>query len=230
MIELNKEYNAKKLVQALNISYSTFCNNRKEYEEHLAKFYLYTKTAKGRSNIYVFTKELGTYISLKEYRKGLTILEREKLRTKIKQTIEVDNRQTAANISRIIYAEGEFYWADSTLTNYTRDELREMVQSGYYAKADYAWCYLDKENNKYILMNEEQIKELRKWLKSADTEELIENTWARYHDGEITFLEAQTLAGSHCINAIMSGREAYKKAHGVWPIKAPVYIKSAFVK
>lgn len=68
MIELNKTYSSKTLAVALGITYGTLRVHRKEYEEHLAKFYVYTKSNKANATYYLFTEEIVPYISYKKYK------------------------------------------------------------------------------------------------------------------------------------------------------------------
>lgn len=68
MIELDKIYSTKVLAEVLNISYDHFRKHRKEYEEHLSKFYSYNITHKGNGIYYTFTANLYEYVPYKEYK------------------------------------------------------------------------------------------------------------------------------------------------------------------
>lgn len=121
MIELNKQYSTKELADALEISYSWMRRNRAPLEEHLGKFYDFTKSKQGNATYYLFTESICPYISYKEYKK---LLKNNIVQEQIKNTIEKDERQTGANIARIIYVEKEIQaldWELSTLSVYVRD-------------------------------------------------------------------------------------------------------------
>lgn len=230
MIELNKTYSTKFLAEkGLEIGYGSFRNYRKEYEEHLAKFYEYSKVQKGNGTYYTFTKIIAPYISYKEYK---TLQKNSILQKHIKDTIYYDDRQTGANIARIIYVDGEIQaldWELSTLSVYVRDQLRDLVKTGYYTKEDYRWCILDKKHNKYVLMPEEEVKRLRKFFYTRQDEETEENIWTKKEEGEMSADEADKAVGELRLNAFMSGRFHYQDETGNWPIKVPVYIRNAFI-
>lgn len=230
MIELNKIYSTRSLAEeGLAISYGSFRNYKKEYEEHLAKFYEYTKIQKGNGTQYTFTKAIAPYISYKEYK---TLQKNTTLQKHIKDTIYHDDRQTGSNIARIIYINGEIQaldWELSTLSVYVRDQLRDLVKSGYYKKDDYRWCILDKKQNKYILMPEEEVKRLREFFYTRQDEETEENIWTKKEEGELSAEEADKAVGELRLNAFMGGRFHYQEETGNWPIKVPVYTRTAWI-
>lgn len=190
MIELNKKYSSSQLAEVLGISYGSFRNNRKIYEEHLQKFYDMSIECKGNSIFYIFKKELYPYVSYKEYK----AMQKNKILQKhIKDTIHYDKRQTGSNIARIIIVNGEIQalnWQLSTLTVYVRDELRELVEKGYYSRSDYRWCYLDESKNQYVLMDEEDIGRLRKYFHTKESDEEEENILSAQWQGSIGAQEA----------------------------------------
>lgn len=228
MIELNKKYSTSQLAKALNISYSTLRNNRTNYEEHLSLFYRYEKDSQNRTTYYTFTTQLFEYIPYKEFKH----LQRDKKITDcIKIVIKNDSRQTASNIARIIYKSPKEMenLQLSTLKIYVRAELKKLVLSGYYKKSDYAWCYLDKENNRYILMSPEEVTELRTYFNSKKNQEEEENIWAKMAEGDITEEEAYAQAGTLRKNNFIQALKAYQEAKSVCVMKVPVYKKNAFI-
>ena len=68
MITLNKSYSTKALAQELKVSYDRFRKYRKEYEEHLAKFYQYNVEQQGKGIYYIFLTELYDYVPYQEYK------------------------------------------------------------------------------------------------------------------------------------------------------------------
>lgn len=229
MIEMNKKYSSSQLAEALGISYGSFRNNRKTYEEHLQKFYLMNIIHKGNSTCYIFEKELYSYISYKEYK---AMQKSQILQKHIKDTIHYDKRQTGSNIARIIIIDGEIQalnWKLSTLTIYVRDELRDLVKSGYYRRGDYQWCYLDKEKNQYVLMSDEDVKRLRNYFHTRESDEEEENILSAQEQGSITALEADKALTILRKDAFINGRKDFQAEVGYWPIKVPVYERCAWV-
>lgn len=229
MIELNKIYSMKELAEAINITYGTFRNNRKEYEEHLAKFYQYNIIHEGNNIYYTFISELYSYVPYKKYK---AMQKSSTLQKHIKDTIYHDNRQTGSNIARIIIVNGEIQALNlmqSTLTVYVRDELKELVKRGYYKKEDYQWCYLDKEKKCYVLMSEKEIQRLRSFFHTRESDEAEENIWAKQEEGDYTINEANEAVGELRKGMFFQGREYFYKETGKWPIKVPVYTRNALV-
>lgn len=228
MIELNKKYLTKDLAKELEVSYDHLRRYRNEYEEHLSKFYVYSKTMKGNAATYVFEQELYPFISYKEYKKEQKSAT---LQKHIKNAIQYDSRQTGANIARIIYINGEIKaldWKLSTLTVYTRDELKALVKAGYYQKEDYRWCYLNEAKGQYELMSDEDVSMLRYFFHTRENDEAEENIWARQEEGDLTLEEAEKEVGNLRKGAFIQGRQQYKEETGRWPIKVPVYVRTAF--
>lgn len=228
MIELNKKYSTKQLAIALEISYQHLRQNRKVYEEHLQKFYLMLIQNKGNTIYYVFEKELYPYVSYKEYK---AMQKSSILQKHIKDTIHYDKRQTGSNIARIIIVDGEIQALNyklSTLTIYVRDELRNLVESGYYQRGDYRWCYLDKDKNQYVLMSDEDVKRLREYFHTRESDEEEENILSAKEQGSISALEANEALNDLRQDAFIRGRKDFQEETGYWPIKVPVYERCAF--
>lgn len=229
MIELNKKYSTKELAQAIGVSYGQFRNIREKYESHLALFYDFTINTKGNGTSYIFNQQFDDYIPYKEYSNA----KRSKLlQKKIKQTISNDARQTGSNIARIIKIDNEIQALDlqlSTLTNYTRVQLKELVESGYYVRDDYRWCYLDKKVNKYILMSDEEVSELRSYFKNSVNLAKEEEVHSLMQQRIISSNDAINEIGKLRIDSFNNGIKQYQLEHGVWPMKVPVYVRNAFV-
>lgn len=229
MIELNKKYSTKELAQTIGVSYGQFRNIREKYESHLALFYDFTINTKGNGTSYIFNQQLDDYIPYKEYSNA----KRSKLlQKKIKQTISNDTRQTGSNIARIIKVDNEIQALDlqlSTLTNYTRVQLKELVDNGYYVRDDYRWCYLDKRVNKYILMSDEEVSELRSYFKNSTNLAKEEEVHSLMQQRIISSNDAINEIGKLRIDSFNNGIKQYQLEHGVWPMKVPVYVRNVFV-
>lgn len=228
MIELERKYSSKELAQELGISYGTLRNKRSIQEQHLKYFYDYEVISKGNSISYIFHEQYGDFIPYREY----SNLKRKKLfQDKIKETIEFDNRQTGSNIARIISVEGEIQALDlqlSTLTNYTRVNLKELVEQGYYIKTDYRWCYLDPSKNAYVLMSDEEVKKLREMFNFEMGIDEAENLLSDLKESGITKQEVYMHIGAEKNRRFLSGLNEYYLVYGVRPIKVPVYERCVF--
>lgn len=229
MIELNKKYSTKALAQELNISYNQLRKVRDRYEEHLKRFYEFKIIHKGNNGVYyIFTEEKGTYLSLKEYTK---LQKNNTIASHIKSTIHFDPRQTGSNIARIIMVDGEIQALDlqlSTLKVYVREQLKDLVNIGYYVKDDYRWCYLDKLRNKYVLMTKKEIDELKSYFETQNSIDQEADIWAKQKEGEYTQQEAYEKVGQIRYHSFLEGLKAYQNDTGIWPMKVPVYVRSAW--
>ena len=228
MIELNKKYSSKELAEAIDISDKTLRNNRKNYENHLSLFYDYDTVVQGRGIYYTFLEQYYPYLPYKEFSKN----KRNTLfQEKIKATIIKDNRQTGSNIARIICIEDDIQVLDlqlSTITAYTRSNLKELLNQGYYELEDYRWCYLDKEANKYVVMLDSQIKELRSY--SSDyhnlNKEEQEDIYSQIQQGLISKQEGQARLGENVCNGFTYGIKMFEAKYNMHPIKVPVYVRA----
>lgn len=214
MIELNKKYSTKELAQTIGVSYGQFRNIREKYESHLALFYDFTINTKGNGTSYIFNQQLDDYIPYKEYSNA----KRSKLlQKKIKQTISNDTRQTGSKIARIIKVDNEIQALDlqlSTLTNYTRVQLKKLVDNGYYVRDDYRWCYLDKRVNKYILMSDEEVSELRSYFKNSTNLAKEEEAHSLMQQRIISSNDAINGIGKLRIDSFNNGIKQYQLEHG----------------
>lgn len=227
-IELEKPYNTKELAKFCQVAYGTFRNNKNKYLEHLARFYEYSTITNKKENLYIFHTQFDDYISYTEYNKKN---KNKLMRQKIEEVISEDNRQTGSNIARIIQVDNEIRaldWTLSSLTVYTRENLKELIESGEYVRDDYRWCYLDKKNNKYHLMSDEEVSELRKYFsdKNKSYQEDEENIWSNYKQRIITKQELIDGLGEMSMNCFAAGIEQYYQLHLVRPMKVPTYVKA----
>lgn len=71
-----------------------------------------------------------------------------------------------------------------------RDELKALVEAGYYIRTDYQWCYLDKKKNQYTLMSKEDVKRLRSYFHTRESDEQEENILSCQEQGGISIEEA----------------------------------------
>lgn len=225
LIELNRTYSSKELSEIIGVSYGRFRNERERYEKHLLLFFDYRVIHKGNGVYYVFIEQYSDFITYREYS---NTKRNNIIKNNIMNVINQDNRQTGSNIARIISINGEIQalnLALSTLTNYTRANLKEMIDNGDYIKEDYRWCYLDHCRNKYVLMDDDEVTELRKYFKQNENTEAEEAIFAQYQDRTISSDQAKSEIGSLRIQSYLRGVEIFYETHGVRPIKVPVYVR-----
>lgn len=231
MLQLNQIYTTKELAKEMDIGYQTFRKNRQKYENHLRLFYDFMTESKGRGIIYIFTEQYGDFIPYKDYCKSK---KNKLIQNKAKAVIKTEPRQTGSNIARIIYVEEEIQALNcqlSTITNYTRANLKELINSGYYTLTDYKWCFLDYQANQYIEMTDAQVKELRSYFRDCDKENLEEqeNAMTKRNEGLISKEEANNTVGELKYNAFIAGIEKYmQNNNNCRPMKVPLYQRCAF--
>lgn len=233
MFELNKKYSTKELAQEMGVSYQTFRNNRQKYEKYLTYFYIYTIEQKGQGNriSYILTEQIDEYIPYKEYQSEK---KNKTFREAIAKTIAQDNRQTGSNIGRIIELEPSIEVYDLTLNtiiSYTRVRLKELVEDGYYTKTNEAWCYLDYDCNKYILLSEEQVLELKSFFQQTYSKEMDEadKIYGQYRTKEITHKQMVEALGNMQVNSYVKGCKIFADKYNIsMPLVVPVYERNAF--
>lgn len=228
MIELNIVYDSKALALECGLSYDTFRRNRAREEKHLKRFYEYeiirSKTSCGIN--YIFTEQKSDYIPYKEYSK---VKRKKVFQDKIIAAIHHDNRQTGSNIARIIFIEDEIQALDlelSTVTNYVRANLRELVEEGYYVKSDYQWCFLDKISNVYKVMTKKDIETLRSYFHRESIQDQTENIYTQQQEGDISIQEAERKIGKIEMANIGDGLRKFYETYGYRPMKVPVYVRA----
>ena len=228
-LQLNRRYTTKEVAEFCQVAYSSFLNKRELQEKHLALFYHFTKETEKRQVYYTFQYKIADYVP---YRKYKSMCRNTNIQKGIKDIIQRDNRQTGSNIARLLLIDGKFYGLDnfkeSTLTVYTRAELKKLVDTKYYAKTDYAWCYLDKARNCYVLLSDKEIEKLRTYFEVDKKEEEI--IISEMKEGNITYLEAERLLGKMRIQKYLNGLKEYAKDVGYYPMKVPVYEKCVWAE
>lgn len=231
LIELNHQYSSTEVAQLLGISLKTLGNSREKYDAYLALFFQFTKEQRGKSHSFYYTfthsyNENNELIPYKEYKK----MQKNNAITKnIAQTIEKDNRQTGSNIARIICVNNEIIALNlklTTLTTYVRSNLKELIAQGYYIKGDYKWCYLDKTEQVYKLMTNEEVAELRSYFKISNDE--AEDLHARYKEGDYNLKEYHTKLGEIVNAQFEQGIYKYYSIHNYYPMKVPTYTPNTF--
>lgn len=232
MFELDKIYSTKELAKEMEIGYQTFRNNREKFEKYLSLFFEFEIKRGGRGNgvHYILTFQSNEYIPYKEY---YNEKKKNAFKRAIVETIEKDNRQSGTNIGAIIseYKDIEVYdlSLDTTIV-YTRANLKELIEDGFYIKADPRWCRRDKDINKYFLLSDEQVAELREYFKVAykETEDIDDDIWSQYKEKRISRKKAAELLGDLKLNSYAKGCSRFSDKYGYYPSLISAYERNAF--
>lgn len=240
MIELQvgKRYSTAELCQAIGISTSTFRHKKEKYITSLNAAYTYQIETEGRAVYYVITKKIG------DYEKPLRKNNREKtdqvVKSFIRETIDKDPVQTAANINRLAWSNTCFRPSEivllglknSTTKEYIRLNLKEMFGSkvneggteGVIQKR--IWCRLEPDRNVYVQLEPDQIKEFFGYVDSAkqglnrpDIEAI-----ADYVAGEASEEEAKNAMWAAGLSAYQSSLLTFYFKYGYFPMRASVFV------
>lgn len=153
--------------------------------------------------------------------------------------IEIDNWQTAKNVSRIIKKRKEIMdlqHKDGTIYEYTRVNMRTMFgkeigEGGTKGIiTDKVWCVPDKDNSVYIALDDTQVKFLYNTFAALKRENRQDDLsiCADYDSGLITKEEMQEKLSSNSLSCFIAAKSEFKAKFGYYPVKVPVYEISAF--
>lgn len=153
--------------------------------------------------------------------------------------IEVNNWQTAMNVSRIIKTRKEIVdlkHKNGTIYEYTRLNMRTMFGKAIGEGGtkgiitEKIWCCLDIKNNAYIPLNDEQVKFLYNSFAAFTKENTQDDlsVYADYDSGLITKEEMQEEVRFNRLSCFIDAKNTFKAKYGYNPIKIPVYEISAF--
>lgn len=231
MFELNKIYSTKELAKEMEIGYQTFRNNREKFEKYLSLFFEFETKRGGRGNgvHYILTFQSDEYIPYKEY---YNEKKKNAFKRAIIETIEQDNRQSGSNIGSVISERTDIEVYDlslDTIIVYTRANLKELVEDGFYTKVDPRWCRRDKYTNKYYLLSDEQVAELREYFKAAyqETEDVDDAIWSQYKEKRISRKKAAELLGDLKLNSYAKGCSRFSDKYGYYPSLISAYERNA---
>jgi hypothetical protein len=195
---VGQTYNTQELAKALGICRDTFTKRRNEYLDSLSQAYKYEISYKGRAILYTIIEQIGEF--QKPERKNAKEKTNAIIHQFIRETIEEDNLQTAANITRRAFRNrsqktevAELGLKESTTCEYTRVQMREMFGSkvgqggtdGYMMEK--VWCKLNKTKNRYEELSQDIVEDYYKIFnkhKLKSKEEL--HVVADYDSGLIT--------------------------------------------
>lgn len=242
-LEIGKTYTTQELQQALGItSRSTWSHKKNEYLDSLSRAYEYEVSYKGKSAFYTFTKQIG------EYQKPENKRSREKtdavIHQFIRDVVEEDNLQTAANIGRRAFESfgdsktkvAELGLKESTTQEYIRIRMREMFGTkigqggtdGYMMEK--VWCRLNAEGNYYEEISDKIIKDYYEIVQTIKNEIKKEDVcmFEDYKNGLISREEYGELLINYNTNLFAEAKKKFFNKYGYYPVKVPRYQLSAW--
>lgn len=229
MFEKNKKYSTQELAKEMQISFSTFRNNKEKYLDYLSIFCDFEISYSGRSTYYTITEIYGEYEKLTK--KSAEKKEKAYREASI-EVIKKDNLQTAANIGRLIKNDNkikELHHADSTICRYAQKAIRKMLDENILHIEDKLWCRLSKEENKYYKLSNEEIKEFFELFGAYQKEEnkIQLEVISDFKNGLIKKDDLAAKVSDNLLNIFDAARLEFMERHGYFPIKVPVYVFNA---
>lgn len=242
-----EQLNTKELIKRIGISHGTWDNKRKDILLALSNSCEYEVIYKGRAIIYHFLKDGEYSYERKSQKSSVAAQKRDAaFESAIIETLTDQPLNTAANVKRIIVDDWpevtNLGYADSTVYEYTRvrmrkwfgkdkydngsfEDMKDLKERKGYIK-DKVWCYLDSENNVYIPLSKEQVKEfvhmLIKNLKDIEQKEI--NLLADLDAGTITKEEYKEISVDLRYDKYISAKSSFRDKYGYFPINVPEYI------
>lgn len=247
MIELilNKPYSTKELAEALGITYGSFKNRKNEYLDSLSRAYEYETSYKGRGIFYTFTSQITEYNGYE--RKNAREKNDAVIYKFIKEVIEEDDLQTAANMGRRAFesfAEGvktdvaKLGLTEGTTKEYIRLQMREMFGTqvgennggtdGFISEK--VWCRLNAEYNVYEELSGDIIADYLNIVKETKAEIKLEaiDAYEDYMNGNISKQEWMEIAADTLGDMFKVSKQKFAAKYGYYPIKVPRYQLNAW--
>lgn len=226
------------MLNFFEVSKDTWKKNKDNLLLHLQQYYeyeiKYNENDRRKLDYHIIRK-------IKDYEplKGKKAKQNAIYSEQIINVIEVDNWQTAKNVSRIIKNHKEIVdlkHKDSTIYEYTRVNMRTMfgreVREGGTRGMiiNKVWCLSDIENNVYHSLDDTQIKFLYNIFNTLKRENRQDDLsiCADYDSGLITKEEMQEKLSSNSLSCFIAAKHEFKSKYGYYPVKVPVYEISAF--
>ena len=234
----NDVYSTKDMYQFFGVSKDTWKKKKEELLLHLQQFYeyecAYNKFDRRKLDYHIIRK-------IKDYEppKGKKARQNEIYSKQIVKVIEKDNWQTPSNVSRIIKDNKEIValkHKDGTIYEYTRVNMRTMFgkeinEGGTMGIiADKVWCMLERENNRYIPLEEEQITFLYQTFHNIRKENKKDDLsiCSEYESGLISKEEMQEALSNNSLNCFIAAKQEFKEKYNHFPVKVPLYKLSAY--
>lgn len=233
-LELNIPYTQTELVKELGISRTTFNNRKEDYLFSLQLAYNFTMTKHQNSWIYIFTEKKDEWE--KPLVKSKVESNKEQIKKFIKQVIQKDNLQTAANINRIAWQNDSVIQhlglKFSTTGEYIRVCMKEMFGKEVLEGGDdgeilrKVWARLDKDNNKYLPLADELIQEYFGLIQKGEDvmRDKDAEIFSDYQEKEISRKEMIAMLGTNAFNKFQTAMVNFRDKYHFIPIKVPEYM------
>lgn len=242
-----EKLSTKELIKRIGISERTWKSNQKDILLVLSDSCEYEVIYKGRAIIYHFLKD-GEYSYKRKSQKSsaAAAVRDEAFESAIIETLTDQPLNTAANVKRLIIDDWpeviDLGYADSTVYEYTRvrirkwfgkdkydngsfEDMQDLKERKGYIK-DKVWGYLDSENNVYIPLSKEQVKEfihmVVKNLRDIEQKEI--ELLADLDAGTITKEEYKDMSEDLHYDRYTSAKSSFRDKYGYFPINVPEYI------
>lgn len=242
-LEENKIYSLQEMKDFFGVTNDKWKKDKDKLLKHLSNFYdyevKYNETDR-RKKEYLIIKKIKEYQKYDKPKNEKTILRDKIFEQNIVKIVEEDNIQTSSNVNRIMRKKVQFIsdnYTEGTSYEYTRIRMIEFFgknkgQAGTKGIiSEKIWCKLDKENNKYIPLDEDIISDFFGILKdrNKDNEKEIAEKCCDYENGLITKGERDKYIGEKNFSAFILSKQEFFEKYGYNPIYVPKYEFSAFI-
>ena len=233
VLEVGRTYSTKEIIEALEVSQSTWDHRRNELLSNLGNYYEYEVIYEGRRKFYKIVNQLGDYEKPPNKRsaeKRNAIYEEE-----IIEVIDADPIQTAKNVSRIIYEQPSikaFNHTEGTVYEYTRRNMITMFGNGKSIPSgtkgeivEKIWCRLNLKLNMYEEMSPEAIENFKVILKDKRQKDIEYEAeiMADYQNRLISKEEMRKLIADSSYIGYVGAQRLFRDRYGYIPLRVPVY-------
>ena len=231
-IQLNIPYSSKFIAQQLfHVTPNTFSKNRKDYLQHLKKYYLFIEQGKK----IVLLQELKPFETRMKKRRDNQLKKEEEYREATHKVISEQPLNTGSNIARIMcnnVLSPAFHYkhTEDTAARYVRHSLKED-----FVKKMSRWCSIDYNTNEYIPLKNEQFDYLMQLFRgqidsnkeSKILSQEIMNIIADADAGNISKAEMKQKTADTAWKLYNLRMEQFKKKFGFRPYKTPYWVEKA---
>lgn len=228
-IEL-KTYDTNEFKRELKITKWVWENRREELFDYLDKFFEIEIKKGGRSTYYIIKQQFGDYEPLPRQGKSQEI--KDYYLEATREEVERNHWNTGSNIARRIVKndlKNRFSHAEGTITNY----VRPIIKDKFINEATVCqWMKLDKDNDEYLPLSEEQEEFLANlFAKKITANELGEKTMdivAQVISGYMSKEEAGDAVVEIAYKTYMQTMSEFKAQFGFMPVKVKLLEERAF--
>ena len=229
-IQLNIPYSSKFIAQQLfHVTPNTFSKSRKDYLQHLSKYYIFVEQGKK----IILLKQLKPFETRMQKRQDATKVKEEEYREATHKVIAEQPLNTGSNIARImcnnvLSPAYHYKHTEDTAARYVRHSLKED-----FVKKMSRWCSIDYATNQYIPLENEQLDYLMKLFRgqvdnckeSKILSQEIMDIIADADAGNISKAEMREKTVDTAWKLYNFRMEQFKKKFGFRPYKTPYWIE-----